>query len=335
MADNFVRKFKIVKPTVSVGVYGNLDNQTGFNGFINDDFLVLIGKEKFSRPVKFINKSLINPVDISIGLFSPGSIDDGYRQTYMYSMEGITTGFNETELQDYINHVIQSHAILAVNGQARDFPTIILGGSVYNPNNGMVSHPHGAALLIAHNYGNTLLLMDFAVGVYQINDGGNNVVANPDIFGFNLANGIVCLNKIVAPPNGAIPNAPFSLSSIELQSDWSCGYCIINYVKELNKKSSLDRIIMFNQVNLDPVFLQPHFFKDVLKSIEEIETSLTNYAKAKFHYDHPNRISPNIDDRTRDLEEIDYILRKQYYLLDKDNCEIFYQNLLDVTGNCL
>lgn len=317
LANNWIVKSEINPPRVSAKLISINNNIVGYNGVIDESVLVSIAKESFTRPMRLFEKTLLSPIDVAIGLYSEGPTRF-YEQLYMFDMYGTTANFNEVELRRLIDHTI------ANRGPNKDFSTIILGGAAYDAQNNGLYPSHAAAILIAHSYGNSILLMDFAdPGIYNCVSNGH-VSANPMIFGINLANEIICLNRYSNFNSGTPPQDEISL---DLQSNWTCGYNVIHFVKTINKYETINSIIMENGPN-SIVRLQPTIFNEFLNNgIIELDKRVRLVARNAFFYKDLERTSRRIMSFQSEKEIDDIIEEKNYYVVNIQKCRLFLNNL--------
>ena len=317
LANNWAIKSEMRPPRISAKLIDINNNIVGYNGVIDENTLVSVAKESFTRPIRLFKKKLLSPIDVAIGVYSEGPTRF-YDQLYMFDMYGTTANFNEIEIRRLIDYTISNR------GPDKDFSTIILGGSAYDAQNNVLYPSHAAAILIAHNYGNSILLMDFAgPGIYNCIANGR-VVANPRIFGNNLANEIICLNRY-SNFNSDTPHQ--DEISLNLQSNWACAYHVINFVKTTNKYWTLNSIIMENGPNFI-IRLQPKIFNEFLNNdIMELDRRVRLVARSAFFYGNLEITGKRIESFKSEREYDDLIEEENYYVVNIQTCKLFLDSL--------
>ena len=166
--------------------------------------------------------------------------------------------------------------------------------------------------------------MDFAgPGIYNCIANGR-VVANPRIFGNNLANEIICLNRY-SNFNSDTPHQ--DEISLNLQSSWACAYHVINFVKTTNKYWTLNSIIMENGPNFI-IRLQPKIFNEFLNNdIMELDRRVRLVARNAFFYGNLEITGKRIESFKSEREYDDFIEEENYYVVNIQTCKLFLDSL--------
>lgn len=289
-----------LEPTVNFTIVNNADS-TILQGVCDAETIERIGKERIYKPDRLISKQLLNPIDVSLGLFQANIDSNGFIQTYLFNTNETSTDYGAVVLEQFVNSLFATEV-------QRDFSNIIIAGTFIDQIN-QISPSHAAVLTLDHK-NNRLILMELAGlnGIYQIKQQNSQVTANPLIFG-NLTQNIYCLNEL------------------DLQCSWSRGYWTIEYLRAANRKKDISSIIMDDKktiANNLKLRLRPSFFNEVRQNIEKIDIGLKKIALNKFGNDNPNiygydKVKGEIDE----LEE-SYINSNEYYLLNSRNCNIYY-----------
>lgn len=314
-ADSYICHYSDLQPTVNFNIIDS--NYVNHPGTCNADTVERIGRERISRPLRLFTRQLLNPIDTSLGLFQANLDFYGLAQTHLIFLNESTSGSIEIILDGLKKELDKQFDAGIID---RDFSNVIIAGTFLD-SGGIKSSSHAAVLTIDHKHGRLLLMEPAGInGNYQIADPNQNgvIIANPEVFG-NLAYSIYCLNEVC------------------LQSEWSCGYWAIEYVRVANRKKSMYSFIM-DDVESIPTSVQPRlrpaFFQEVYSNILKIDQGLEEFAISKYRNDNPQiNVLNDMEPEVR-WNELGYIRDNKYYLLESEECFIFHEQLKKLTERC-
>ena len=236
---SFMRSFKLVPPVITIESIGPSIEEEAIikpSKSIRDPLVAKLNKIRLTGMYNLGH--IVEPVDLSLALHSDTSRE--IEETYVVQLNNITPKTFQKDLMELIDNINSSNP-------TKNFSTIIFYGGLINKG------AHTISLIIDHTHGNLMYLFDPDPGIYQIPNTGN---VNREIFG-SLAEKIVCLNSIGST----------------IQADDACTYIALGLAKILNRKSTIEDVVMFDESKGIVEFL-PYFFDELSTSLNSIDNGV-------------------------------------------------------------
>ncbi len=257
--NGYIRSYKLTKPKIFYTIYGRDNSNIGANAIFRDSFgtgesdnslIEILSKRKIGTIMQR-NLSPLDQIDLGCLLYEKGL--GKYQNIYIHDTLNPIAAENEESLR---------YLFSSVSKNSKDFSVVIMTGTICQYNDGrnfIITNPHAAILLLDHTKrregdGDAKYLLDFDVGVYQVRNANEVMVANPNVFG-NLAQYIVCLN-----------------THDILQAPTTCTHVVGLTTRVLDRKKEISEIIIRNNLTNNYV-LNINFFREILEEVRDFGIS--------------------------------------------------------------